>query len=118
MPQLSGPLTPAEKVDTVITRLAALRTELEAKPLNARATVAADQAGVVDLHWDPIPGSTAYVVGRDGTDNRGGGPIAFTEGRETTSRTFIWLTPSTTTLFVLALPSGTCQAVPVLIPGG
>jgi hypothetical protein len=73
-------------------------------------------AGEAVLSWSEVPGSLAYVVGRDGTDTRNGGPVFFVEGASSRQRRFIWLSQNVVYhLYATAIPSGATQSVEMVV---
>jgi hypothetical protein len=88
----------------------AAMVEATRKPLNATVTDVTASSAL--LHWTPVEGSTAYIVGRDGKDNRSFGTTTFVDPATSDRRLFVWLLPQTTYhVFVLSLPSGVAQTV-------
>lgn len=121
---LSGDVrTLGQRLNDQAARITALGAEADAtiealrrNPLNVAVTDITSDAAM--MHWTPVPGTTAYVVGRDGKDNRESGTTAFVDPANVDRRLFVWLRPATTYhLFVLALPSGIGQAVEITTGG-
>lgn len=74
--------------------------------------------GTATITWAGRPGSTGYLVGRDGVDSTGRGAWLKIDPRTARSRTFIRLVPGRTyTLYVKPLPTGTKQTIRVTARG-
>lgn len=86
----------------------------------AVTTVTVDQitATSARVNWTEVAGSTGYLVGRNGTDDTGGGPWSITDPATARSRVFDRLLPGTTYTFtVTPKPSDIARTVVVTTLG-
>lgn len=110
MPLLAVDLRPyAERLAELGARLDAKLAELQGQipaPLAATAVRDTTDPTIVHLTWQPVDGSFGYVVGRDGTDNRGNLDWYTLDPKTATSRDMIWLNPVPYRFDIIAVPSG------------